>query len=282
MGYIQHQQNRVWARQAVHLTGQHLDGNAFIVGIRRQAVHTRQIDDPDLVSAARQYAHALLDRHAWVIADLLTQAGETIEERRLPRIGWADQGHRPDFTARELRNFFTDGEQGLGRSIATTSAIQNRRHGKSPKGVAPPRLTMMWHAVSARRAISVPAAEYTLWWPKGARRENPTCTPGTKPTRIRNCCSAGGREIWSIVAASPTSRSVSATRSSGISGPTRFRSPFEPAQPALPARRRRIFADCCGRSFVRYVRAMPAMSAASTLSRSVMMNAWSMERSVAF
>src|SRR5208282_2575448 len=158
MGYIQYQQNRIRTRQAVHLAGQHVYGDAFIVGIRRQAVHARQIDESDLVAVASHYTHALLHRHAWVVADLLPKAGQTIEECRLPGIGWANQGHRTDFPARNLRNLFTDSEQGFGRSIATAPAIQNRRHSKSPNGVAP-RLTMMWHAVSARRAISVPSTE---------------------------------------------------------------------------------------------------------------------------
>ena len=102
MGYIQHQQNRIRARQAVHSTGQHVDSDTFIVGIGGQAVHAGQVDDSDLVSSASQHTHALLNRHARVIADLLTKAGQTIEERRLPGIGWADQGHRSDFAARVL------------------------------------------------------------------------------------------------------------------------------------------------------------------------------------
>ena len=84
MGYIEHQQNRIRDEAGRPFAGQHVHGDAFIVGIRRQAVDAGQIDDPDLVSSARQQTHTLLNRHAWVIADLLTKAGQTIEERRLP------------------------------------------------------------------------------------------------------------------------------------------------------------------------------------------------------
>jgi len=39
------------------------------------------------VSAAGQQTHTLLNRHARVIADLLTKAGQTIEELDFPELG---------------------------------------------------------------------------------------------------------------------------------------------------------------------------------------------------
>ena len=84
MSHVQHQQNRIGTRLAVHLTGQHVDGDAFIVGIRRQAIDAGQIDDPDLGPFTGQQTYTLLNRYAGVIADLLAKAGQTIEERRLP------------------------------------------------------------------------------------------------------------------------------------------------------------------------------------------------------
>ena len=133
MGDIEYQQNRIWAGHSVHFSGQDVDGNAFIVGIRRQAVDAGKIDDLDGVIRACQQAHTLLDGYAGVIADLLTKPSETIEEGRLPGIRWADQGHRADFAARGRRGSFGDGDYRPGRSIAA-SLGEDRGHDKSPKG----------------------------------------------------------------------------------------------------------------------------------------------------
>ena len=170
MGYIEHQQNRIRARQAVHSAGQHVHSDAFIVGIRRQAVHAGQIDDSDLVSAASQHTHALLNRHARVIADLLTKAGQTIEERRLPGIGWADQGHRSDFTARVLRDFPNGGDTG--------GSLQNDVHGKSPRAIA---------ILAERRcgSLSLPATQSRFRLPN-RRSGRPRARGGKPDLRARN------------------------------------------------------------------------------------------------
>ena len=80
MGDIEHQQNRIRTRHAIHLAAQHIHGDALVVGIGGQAVHTRQIDDPDLASAARQQTHTLLHRHSRIVSDLLAKARQAIEE----------------------------------------------------------------------------------------------------------------------------------------------------------------------------------------------------------
>ena len=61
-------------------------------GDRGQTVRARQIDEFEAVAGVRQLADFFLDRDAGIIADALTDAGQGTEQRRLARVGVADQG----------------------------------------------------------------------------------------------------------------------------------------------------------------------------------------------
>ena len=87
-------QHGVGHRSVAAAAEQHVDGHHFIRRTRGQAVRAGQVDQGEPPALVRQMADLLLDRHARVIADLLPDAGQRAEQRRLAGIGVADQSHR--------------------------------------------------------------------------------------------------------------------------------------------------------------------------------------------
>ena len=74
---------------------QHIARDLFIERVRAEAVSAGQIEHADvrLGFDAGEFAFLTLDGNARVIADLGTQAGERVEQRRLAAIWIAGQSH---------------------------------------------------------------------------------------------------------------------------------------------------------------------------------------------
>ena len=72
---------------------EHIANNRLVGRTRRKRIGAGQIDDGDRAAVLRVSGAGLfLDSNARVVADLLPQAGERIEERTLAAVGVADEG----------------------------------------------------------------------------------------------------------------------------------------------------------------------------------------------
>ena len=90
---VQHQNDRVRARRARHLAGQHIDGYSFVLGLRCKAVDAGQVDEGDFFAVGvADVSGVVLDRDAGKIADLLAQLGEPIEKSCLAGVRRTDDG----------------------------------------------------------------------------------------------------------------------------------------------------------------------------------------------
>ena len=79
---------------ALLLAEDHIDGHHLIGAARRQAVGAGQVDQVERLAAAGHLAFLGLDGDAGIVADVLAQAGQGIEESGLAGVGIADQGGR--------------------------------------------------------------------------------------------------------------------------------------------------------------------------------------------
>jgi hypothetical protein len=80
-------------------------------------MHTREIDQIELTTRREAYlTYVLLNRDARVVGDLLTKAGQLIEERRLPRVRRTDECDE-----RKVRRA---SYEGVGAGIAPRGGVQ--------------------------------------------------------------------------------------------------------------------------------------------------------------
>src|SRR5581483_3227976 len=73
------------------LAEQHLARHSLVFGLRVEAVESRQVEHDRSRLLAAEKAFFLFDRHARVIRNLLSKAGERVEERRLAAVGRPDE-----------------------------------------------------------------------------------------------------------------------------------------------------------------------------------------------
>ena len=92
VGRVQHQQHAVGLGHTGHLAGQHLHGNAGVLGIGGQRVDSGQVDEREVVAADRLHAAGVvLDGDAGIVGDLLPHAGQAVEKGGLARVRGADE-----------------------------------------------------------------------------------------------------------------------------------------------------------------------------------------------
>ncbi len=83
--------------RAGHLAAQHIDGDARVLGVRRERVDAGQIDEGEVFTADSSHgAHALFHGHAGIVGHLLAQAGQAVEEGGFATVRGADQDDRLD------------------------------------------------------------------------------------------------------------------------------------------------------------------------------------------
>jgi hypothetical protein len=104
---------------------QHIARHGFVGRTRGERVCAGEIDDGDGLSVLRVGgADLLLDGHAGIVADLLFQAGERVEERALSAVRVADE--RIDGSARRRRD-------GAGGDVSRQRHVSRRdRRGRVP------------------------------------------------------------------------------------------------------------------------------------------------------
>ena len=71
-----------------------VDGDHLVGAARRQAVGAGQVDQVERLAGAGHLAFLRLDGDAGIVADVLAQAGEGVEQSGLAGVGIADQGGR--------------------------------------------------------------------------------------------------------------------------------------------------------------------------------------------
>ncbi len=144
---VEDQEDRVRLLLAGHRPGQDVAGHALVLRARREAVDARQVDEDDLPVAVEARAAApLLDRHAGIVRDLLAEAREAVEERRLAGVRRPDEADEPGGAPERQR-----------RHRAAVAVVQGA-HRLSPVARATDAASRcMCLAVSPRRANSVPS-----------------------------------------------------------------------------------------------------------------------------
>ena len=112
---VEDEEDRVGLRDARHPPHQDVVRDLLVLRARREAVDAREVDDVELGRVLDlQLAEVLLDRDAGEVRDLLAQARETVEERRLAGVGRADDRHDPrPGQARGGRAIAREGREGV-------------------------------------------------------------------------------------------------------------------------------------------------------------------------
>ena len=85
MGGIHHAEDAFRPGRILTQVEQDIPRDALVGGVCTEAVTSRQVEQLDLFSMlSDELPRFLFDGHAGVVGDLLTQAGEGVEERGLP------------------------------------------------------------------------------------------------------------------------------------------------------------------------------------------------------
>ena len=154
----------------------------FVDGGRAEAVHAGKVHERDLARVEREPPLLALDRDARPVADLLTRAGQRVEQARLSRIRVSRE--RDDGPAH----------------------TPHPPHPQPPPQEAQPplrRTSIRTAAASERRRLSSkPRTRNEIGSASGADRSRRTSVPGTSPISMMRCRSA----------ASPSTRTTRAFR----------------------------------------------------------------------
>ena len=93
MDGIQDEQDDVRRRDAGHTAGEHVDGDAGVLGVGGEGVDAGEIDAGQVGAAdALHAAGVVLDGDAGVVGYLVAEAGEAVEEGGLAAVGGAAEG----------------------------------------------------------------------------------------------------------------------------------------------------------------------------------------------
>ena len=192
----------------------------------------------------------LLHRHPRKVGHLLTQAGETIEERGLAGVRRANQRHRSRSggNARKLQNGRAAGAATAAMAIA---ALAHEVLGGFPlEDVEDFDVrSNMRLAVSLRSATSDPSTWKTRGSPPGALKPAVMTVPGRKPSSIKRWASPAGKSMRSKMPASPRRRSTSVANGTLACGLLPLSCIFDSVCP-----RPKILSRC-GLYFFRFLRA---------------------------
>ena len=131
-------------------------------------------------------ANVLFDCYTGKVSDLLSEAGEAIEESRLTGVRWANKRYSVS----------------RGRCPIARGQYRNACCGRATVAITHTTRSLgeVGQTVSLRRATSEPSTRNTRGSPPGAQRAAVTLMPGRKPSSINRVAKSAGRSMLSIIA----------------------------------------------------------------------------------
>jgi hypothetical protein len=117
---VGHHEHDVRTLHALQTAEEHVERQELVRRVRGQRVEAGQVDELRLGLSQAEEAEVLLHGHAGVVADLLAQAGEGVEEHAFAGVGIAHHQHQG--LARRLLRHAGGGQAHSRRSTLSTAA----------------------------------------------------------------------------------------------------------------------------------------------------------------
>ena len=177
---------------AFDLALEHVLRDPLVERARGEAVHAGEVDQVELTTAPQaDTTDVLLDRDARVVRDLLTQAGQLIEEGRLPRVRRADERDEREVVVVRYEDVQSPHRPKRRRGAARPCASQPQAGSFRLDS----RRTQRQSAVSRRSARREPRRPRRSGSPPGEERTGQIRHPGRTPRSRRGSARSAGRSM---------------------------------------------------------------------------------------